>query len=95
MQKQRLQQKSKGDERSAEWGAKSKRRKVVPGIELGLPESESDVLTITLYNHFILANLTLRYLIHDFNALRTDLTSKHATQIMLQIQMALRLEFPS
>ena len=25
--------------------------KVVPGIELGLPESESDVLTITLYNH--------------------------------------------
>jgi hypothetical protein len=53
MQKQRLQQKSKGDERGAECGAKSKRRKVVPGIELGLPESESDVLTITLYNHVI------------------------------------------
>ena len=33
-------------------GAKSckKRDEVVPGIELGLPESESDVLTITLYN---------------------------------------------
>ena len=30
---------------------KGKRRaEVVPGIELGLPESESDVLTITLYN---------------------------------------------
>jgi hypothetical protein len=26
------------------------KKKVVPGIELGLPESESDVLTITLYN---------------------------------------------
>jgi hypothetical protein len=34
---------------------KSKRREVVPGIELGLPESESDVLTITLYNHLIFA----------------------------------------
>jgi hypothetical protein len=31
----------------ARQGAKEK---VVPGIELGLPESESDVLTITLYN---------------------------------------------
>jgi hypothetical protein len=30
---------------------KCKRNEVVPGIELGLPESESDVLTITLYNH--------------------------------------------
>jgi hypothetical protein len=33
------------------------KKKVVPGIELGLPESESDVLTITLYNlwlkHFL------------------------------------------
>ena len=27
------------------------KEEVVPGIELGLPESESDVLTITLYNH--------------------------------------------
>jgi hypothetical protein len=35
---------------------KSKRREVVPGIELGLPESESDVLTITLYNHLWEAN---------------------------------------
>ena len=26
------------------------KEQVVPGIELGLPESESDVLTITLYN---------------------------------------------
>lgn len=26
-------------------------KKVVPGIEPRLPESESDVLTITLYNH--------------------------------------------
>jgi hypothetical protein len=26
--------------------------KVVPGIEPGLPESKSDVLTITLYNPF-------------------------------------------
>jgi hypothetical protein len=26
------------------------KNEVVPGIELGLPESESDVLTITLYN---------------------------------------------
>jgi hypothetical protein len=32
------------------------KRKVVPGIELGLPESESDVLTITLYNHLISAD---------------------------------------
>jgi hypothetical protein len=30
---------------------KVQKKKVVPGIELGLPESESDVLTITLYNH--------------------------------------------
>jgi hypothetical protein len=29
---------------------KVQKKKVVPGIELGLPESESDVLTITLYN---------------------------------------------
>ena len=29
------------------------KRKVVPGIELGLPESESDVLTITLYNRLM------------------------------------------
>jgi hypothetical protein len=37
---------------SARGEAKSaKRNEVVPGIELGLPESESDVLTITLYNH--------------------------------------------
>ena len=28
-----------------------KENEVVPGIELGLPESESDVLTSTLYNH--------------------------------------------
>ena len=28
---------------------------VVPGIELGLPESESDVLTITLYNLVVVA----------------------------------------
>jgi hypothetical protein len=34
----------------------SKNKKVVPGIELGLPESESDVLTITLYNHLWEAN---------------------------------------
>jgi hypothetical protein len=38
---------------------KSKRREVVPGIELGLPESESDVLTITLYNHLISATPVL------------------------------------
>jgi hypothetical protein len=38
---------------------KSKRREVVPGIELGLPESESDVLTITLYNHLIFAEASL------------------------------------
>jgi hypothetical protein len=35
-------------------GVKSaKRDEVVPGIELGLPESESDVLTITLYNQVV------------------------------------------
>jgi hypothetical protein len=35
-------------------GAKSaKGDEVVPGIELGLPESESDVLTITLYNRIV------------------------------------------
>jgi hypothetical protein len=39
---------------------KSKRREVVPGIELGLPESESDVLTITLYNHLISAKASLK-----------------------------------
>jgi hypothetical protein len=39
---------------------KGKRREVVPGIELGLPESESDVLTITLYNHLIFANVSLK-----------------------------------
>jgi hypothetical protein len=33
--------------------ARKAKRKVVPGIELGLPESESEVLTITLYNHLI------------------------------------------
>ena len=32
------------------------KEEVVPGIELGLPESESDVLTITLYNHDVGAN---------------------------------------
>jgi hypothetical protein len=31
----------------------AKRDEVVPGIELGLPESESDVLTITLYNQVV------------------------------------------
>lgn len=34
-----------------------KKDEVVPGIELGLPESESDVLTITLYNHVVEADL--------------------------------------
>ena len=34
------------------WSKKCKSNEVVPGIELGLPESESDVLTITLYNHW-------------------------------------------
>jgi hypothetical protein len=38
---------------------KGKKREVVPGIELGLPESESDVLTITLYNHLIVPNFDL------------------------------------
>jgi hypothetical protein len=38
---------------------KCKKRKVVPGIELGLPESESDVLTITLYNHLIVLSFDL------------------------------------
>jgi hypothetical protein len=39
--------------------ARKAKRKVVPGIELGLPESESDVLTITLYNHLIVPNSDL------------------------------------
>ena len=37
-------------ERSLERATEGQKEKVVPGIELGLPESESDVLTITLYN---------------------------------------------
>jgi hypothetical protein len=48
-------------------GAKSaKRDEVVPGIELGLPESESDVLTITLYNQIVEA-LTIKPLYEQFN----------------------------
>ena len=37
-------------ERSLQHANEGQKEKVVPGIELGLPESESDVLTITLYN---------------------------------------------
>jgi hypothetical protein len=41
-----------------------KKNEVVPGIELGLPESESDVLTITLYNQLLRQILMISYMIH-------------------------------
>jgi hypothetical protein len=41
-----------------------KKYEVVPGIELGLPESESDVLTITLYNQLLRQNLVFANIFH-------------------------------
>ena len=63
-------------------GAKKckKEDEVVPGIELGLPESESDVLTITLYNLVVEANfIVAKYIVHSISryaiiAFRTTLT---------------------
>ena len=49
-----------------------KRRKVVPGIELGLPESESDVLTITLYNHWWRAGALYNYINCDIHAVKLN-----------------------
>jgi hypothetical protein len=59
------------NERGPGWGAQrygaksAKWDEVVPGIELGLPESESDVLTITLYNQVVgVFALKALYIIH-------------------------------
>jgi hypothetical protein len=54
-------------EKHNDMGAKSaKIDEVVPGIELGLPESESDVLTITLYNQIVEA-LSIKPVYKQFN----------------------------
>lgn len=39
-----------------------KKKKVAPGIEPGLPESESGVITITLHNHVTYKILSLKML---------------------------------
>jgi hypothetical protein len=56
----RMEKRQDQGEKHNDAGVKSaksaKRDEVVPGIELGLPESESDVLTITLYNQVAEAN---------------------------------------
>jgi hypothetical protein len=49
----RQDQGEKHNDAGVESAKSAKRDEVVPGIELGLPESESDVLTITLYNQVV------------------------------------------
>jgi hypothetical protein len=51
----KIGQKSRASLRAGRWlgACQRAKEKVVPGIELGLPESESDVLTITLYNQLL------------------------------------------
>jgi hypothetical protein len=57
------------------------KEKVVPGIELGLPESESDVLTITLYNHFISATRFYNNIICRSNTQPTHVTDGSTTPL--------------
>jgi hypothetical protein len=56
-------------------GAKKTKRKVVPGIEPRLPESESDVLTITLYNRFCQRDPALDATVHVLDYWHSHTTS--------------------